>query len=1085
MRARFTNNVSRLVLATAWLLCTTITAGEATEPSARDILNETGIKGGLIVHIGCGDGKLTAALRANDSLLVHGLDTDAKNVEKAREHIKSLGLYGKVSIGRLTGNKLPYIDNLVNLIVAENPGNVSMEEIKRVLCPNGAAYIKSDKTTMTKDRGWVIVRKPVPPELDEWTHFLHDAGNNAVSGDKKIGHPKHMQWQTSPQWSRFHHMLASVSAVVSADGRLFYVCDQGPGANMDVPAEWSIVARDAYNSTFLWRQPIKSWANHQRKFRSGPVQLPRLLVTDGKCVYLPLEINSPVAGLDCVTGEIVRTYAGSEGAEELILNNGILLVVTGTPFPEQSVGLHYNLSGKFPDTKSIIAYEATSGRQLWKSQKMESSQLVPCTLAANENQVFYQLGNAVVSCDLKSGKELWNTNTNPALNDKEPQKGKGSRKKPKPGSRGVGWAVSTLVIKDGVALLASGGKLSAYSAKDGKQLWENTSKAGFKSASDLFVINSLVWTNPFSEGYDLRTGEVRKQLNILGAIQTAGHHHRCYREKASERYIMCSHRGIEFMDLEGDNHARHNWVRGVCQYGIMPSNGLIYAPPHSCGCYMEAKLWGFWALAAERQSWEIDSDNALLEKGPAYGQIEIYPQGNRQLKIENSPDWPTLRYDSSRSGHTTLALPTKLSKAWQTKIGGNLSAPVCAGGLVLLTNIDGHTVHALNAKNGEKKWSYTAGGRIDSPPTIFKSLALFGSRDGWVYCLSLAKGKLLWRFRAAPADMKTIAMDQLESLWPVNGSILVQNGVAYFAAGRNSYLDDGIFLYGLDPQTGKVLYRNRIAGESPRIFNAEEAEQYKSRHELRKIQQNATDYRTFISPDKSDAFSMAGGATTDVLVGDGKYVYLRHLCFNQKLESVKETPLHLFSTSSLLDGNENHRSHWTIGTGNFSRIGVAYSWIVDRTGPKLWIPIGLMFAFDNKTAWGVRRAYKPHSYSLFAKNIPAYSPDKPIYNDLTDASKTEYENKWFWETSLPLRPRAILKAGEYIYLVGMPNTPEENEAHRAFEGFKGGLLTIFSSEDGREVSQINLGSPPVWDGIAAANKKLYICTMDSTLVCLK
>ena len=50
---------------------------------ARDILDATGVKGGLVVHLGCGDGKLTAALRVNDSYLVHGLDLDAANVEAA------------------------------------------------------------------------------------------------------------------------------------------------------------------------------------------------------------------------------------------------------------------------------------------------------------------------------------------------------------------------------------------------------------------------------------------------------------------------------------------------------------------------------------------------------------------------------------------------------------------------------------------------------------------------------------------------------------------------------------------------------------------------------------------------------------------------------------------------------------------------------------------------------------------------------------------------------------------------------------------------------------------------------------------
>lgn len=36
---------------------------QSEKSSAREILDATGVKGGLIVHVGCGDGKLTAALR--------------------------------------------------------------------------------------------------------------------------------------------------------------------------------------------------------------------------------------------------------------------------------------------------------------------------------------------------------------------------------------------------------------------------------------------------------------------------------------------------------------------------------------------------------------------------------------------------------------------------------------------------------------------------------------------------------------------------------------------------------------------------------------------------------------------------------------------------------------------------------------------------------------------------------------------------------------------------------------------------------------------------------------------------------------
>ena len=57
-------------------------SGRADErEEAGRILAATGVKGGLVVHLGCGDGKLTAALRASDRYLVHGLGAAADNQE--------------------------------------------------------------------------------------------------------------------------------------------------------------------------------------------------------------------------------------------------------------------------------------------------------------------------------------------------------------------------------------------------------------------------------------------------------------------------------------------------------------------------------------------------------------------------------------------------------------------------------------------------------------------------------------------------------------------------------------------------------------------------------------------------------------------------------------------------------------------------------------------------------------------------------------------------------------------------------------------------------------------------------------------
>src|SRR6478672_502570 len=84
-------------------------AAHATEQDqARDILNTSGIKGGFVVHLHCGDGRLTAALHANNSYIVHGLDQD---IATARQNIQSSGNYGQGSVHSWSGDRLPYVDD--------------------------------------------------------------------------------------------------------------------------------------------------------------------------------------------------------------------------------------------------------------------------------------------------------------------------------------------------------------------------------------------------------------------------------------------------------------------------------------------------------------------------------------------------------------------------------------------------------------------------------------------------------------------------------------------------------------------------------------------------------------------------------------------------------------------------------------------------------------------------------------------------------------------------------------------------------------------------------------------------------------
>ena len=174
-----------------FLLCLTIlvavstlwpaVATPAAPQSIRALLDEKdGLSGGVIVHLGCGDGHETAELADNGRFVVHGLDFTSENVARARAYIQARGLYGPVSADLLRRNVLPYADGTINVVVAEELGEVPMREVMRVLAPQGIALVKVDGR-------WQRIVKPRPEEIGDWTHYLNGPDNNAVAQDTVVG----------------------------------------------------------------------------------------------------------------------------------------------------------------------------------------------------------------------------------------------------------------------------------------------------------------------------------------------------------------------------------------------------------------------------------------------------------------------------------------------------------------------------------------------------------------------------------------------------------------------------------------------------------------------------------------------------------------------------------------------------------------------------------------------------------------------------------------------------------------------------------------------------------------------------------
>ena len=113
---------------------------------------------------------------------------------------------------------------------------------------------------------------------------------------------------------------------------------------------------------------------------------------------------------------------------------------------------------------------------------------------------------------------------------------------------------------------------------------------------------------------------------------------------------------------------------------------------------------------------------------------------------------------------------------------------------------DHQQVVAIDPASGKERWRKTVDGRIDTSPTIQHGLVYVGTRNGWVYALNRDSGELAWRFFTAPRRDRMVAFGQLESRWPLHGSVLVDDDGVWAIAGRHNDTDAGIWWW--RPETG-------------------------------------------------------------------------------------------------------------------------------------------------------------------------------------------------------------------------------------------------------------------------------------------
>jgi outer membrane protein assembly factor BamB len=1004
---------------------------------------------GLIVQLG------GVCPKPGPGRVIHYLLNSESAVNQARTAQRN---EPSVTVSPLAGKRLPHAENTVRHLKCEYPNAITNEEILRVLAPLGKAQIKTSG-------GYETLEKPWPDDIGEWTHWMCDAGSNPVAADQRVGPPRRMLWTATPRRARAHEKSPSLTGMVSARGRVFYINDEGPvSVGGRLPDKWFLVARDGFSGALLWKIPIddwgwKSWSpNEPMNLRWGnPRYIHRRLVAAGDYVYVTLGYSAPVSVIDAKTGTIVKTLAGTENTCEIIYYNGKLIL---------SMAKDSKRSTNANPPLSIVVLEPQSGEVFWRSQPMAS--LGDLSERGKKNvlkqgHIMIAVGNDIVAAvttdeivafDLASGNIRWRAN--------RPEKPEGAADQHF-GSFNLG----SLVVNRGRVYFGQplkSGKLGnmaqmtliCLDATSGNELWRReATDFTYTSALNVYAIRDTLLVHgeelrnkPTLEILEAATGNTLKECDISGVHHK--HHHRCYRNKATDKYILEGKEGVEFVSTETGEITLNRWVRGTCLYGVMPANGLLYATPAACSCNQMNRLDGFAALAPATEAATPEPATRFIE-GEAFGYV------GKELPADA---WPQYRNNHLRSG--AVSFTPKSPKTWDVKVGRRLTAPVCDGRKLYL-GADKEVV-AVDADTGSIVWR--AHGSIDSPPTLHNGLVIFGTRLGWVHCVRATDGKLVWKFRAAPEERYILDDNRLESVWPVHGSVLLHQGKLFVTAGRSSFLDGGIHIYSLAPETGKVIKES--------ILHTEQTVQY--------------DYYE--------------GVNNDILVTDGTSIYLKHMRIDVQTLAVTRQAWWSFSGP---DGRNRSSTQETfsIPAENTRKpaLLMASGFLDDELFGRASAQLdGSEFcnriSFDDTFAFGVRHSNGDghEQFRIPGKDgFPAVCFDRKSIKKASKFGEEVNKNtgvgpathRQVWRLDSLIRPTAILLTGNYFYVAGGPDRIDEQDPLRSVEWRDGGLVHVLDRQDGKTVAEITLSAPPVHEGLIATRNGLYVVLKDGRIQSLE
>ncbi len=781
-----------LALALGGLVGAAVPAVADEQPTTSNpLLPRIGVERGLCVVTGSDAEQTGLDLAGASELTLFVVLPERSAVDRLRRRADQGGwLAHRLYVEAAADGRIGLASNLVDAVVIAGQTGIPKAELLRVLHPGGRIVRAGREPS--------IEAKPNPPGLGSWSHPYHGPDNNPLADDTIARAPYLTQFLGTPWY------VPMPEVTVSAGGRVFKAFGHIAMKRRAWPMLNRLIALNGYNGTMLWERDLKpGFMIHRNTMIATPEVL--YLADDESCKVLDAatgrlrrEIVVPVGLSD---GPVWKWMALEDGVLYALVGERELIdeVIRGTRtqpgWPWRGLGDAYAREDyPWGFGRTLLAIDPQTGRVIW--HRREEKRLDARGLCMRNGRIYaYSGGNWLEAVDARTGQLIWRTSDpalleaiGPHLHAQNPRQG----------------FSSTSYIKCSDECIYFAGpqrqRLVAVSTKDGRLLWQ------YPVGNFQLVIRDdalyAMGRDDESKKFAPLTGEVLAELACFRG--------NCTRATGTVDAVFArgaSHGGTLRLSLYGDQPRRLPAMRPACQDGVIAANGLLYWGPWMCDC--NHSLVGVISLApaGEFDFAKHADDKERLETADS---STTATDAVRELEITDR-DWPTYRANNLRTAATPVAIPDNVQIAWTyTPPAANRpTAPIAVGEYVFVAGEDG-AVRAIDAATGNVRWVAYTGGAVRYPPSVWEGRLYVGSGDGWVYAFEAVSGRPLWRFRAAPEDRRIPVYGNLISTWPVNSGVLVEDGVAYAAAGIVSH--DGTHVYALDARTGRLKWHNKDSG---------------------------------------------------------------------------------------------------------------------------------------------------------------------------------------------------------------------------------------------------------------------------------